>query len=182
MKRTFYLFFIISLCFTKMVMAQSVSCAIFLEKLNQTEAPFNNVTDEGVHELRAPFWFNIRKLKDVDVKNNLYTVDYKFRVLYLDPNLKYLAEKLGLSDGFYCPFAYSEIADRYSSLDFYTTSIEDLKTTNDTINFNYVDGDFFIVRLIEKISLFSATTTRDFRQFPLMNINLIFASMQRICF
>ena len=164
--KVFFRFLLVVLFSTASVAANATTCEEFKDKLNLTEHPHNKINATGEYELDAPYWFNIRKLKDIDLKKNIYTADYKFRVLYLDPRLKDLGEALSLSNGFFCPFQYEEISHKYRSLEFYTTSIEDLKVTNDTINFNFVDGDFFIVRLIEKTSTFSTTNALNFSLFP----------------
>ncbi len=160
----FYMFIFVSSIHSSF--GNEISCKEFLNNLNVKHSPYNRITEEGKYELYAPYWFNVRKLKDIDLKENNYTIDYKFRVLYIDPNLKKIAKELNIKNGFFCSFNYSDVIEKYRSLNFYWTSIEDLTTTDDTINFNYNDNDFFIVRLIEKTSVFSTTTALNFKEFP----------------
>ncbi len=165
LKLNILLLFII-FCLPFNLNAKNLDCNTFKENLNLTQSPHNFVDEDGNYFLKAPYWFNIRKLKDINLKENFYTADFKFRVLYLEPRLEELAKNLNVQNGFFCPFNYEDIKDRYKSLEFYFTSIEDLNITNDTINFNYVDGDFFVVRLVEKTSVFSTTNILNFKKFP----------------
>ena len=76
--KVFLRFLLVVLFSTLSVAANATTCEEFKNQLNLTAFPHNKINAAGEYELDAPYWFNIRKLKDIDLKKNIYTADYKF--------------------------------------------------------------------------------------------------------
>ena len=158
-------FFLILILFSFKSFSKNIDCGEFLNILNFTDPPYNDEVN-GELFLRAPIDFDIYNFTDLNLKENIYTADLSFKLFYLDKRLNILNEKYNFQSGFYCEYEYEQVRNRYSVPLIYFNTTEVLKTVNDIVSFNYIDGYFYVVRLIDNVAIYRSTIPFNFKKFP----------------
>lgn len=162
-KKIFFNFILFFLVFTNKVYAYS--CDKFYNELNLTIPFFNEVNDNNFYFV-APLDFEIHNFSDLELKNNKYTAEVTVRYWYLDYRLNEIFDIKNFDNYFYCEFDYDDIKSKYSTLEIYLNTTEILKDNRNIVSFQYNDGDFYVTRLIDNVSVFRSTLPFNFKKFP----------------